>query len=145
MLPQVFGDDYRFDLFKADVLCEGTDLTVLVTGLPTADTLEAAERLAGEGVSTEVINIHTLKPIDRVTVLSSAHKTGAVLTVENHSVIGGLHSAVLEVLAREKIPVSAVGAPDRFGEVGMLPYLRETFGLTAAHIAEAAKEALTLK
>ena len=92
-----------------------------------------------------VLNIHTLKPIDRESVLASARKTGAVLTVENHNVIGGLHSAVLETLAKERIPVCAVGVMDRFGEVGKLPYLKEAMGLTKEHIIQSAKEAISLK
>ena len=144
-LPDVFGADYKFDLFKADTLRRGTDLTICVSGMLTADVLTAAETLAGEGISCEVINVHTIKPVDAETVTASARKTGAVLTVENHNVIGGLHSAVLETLAREKIPVCAVGVPDRFGEVGKLPYLREVMGLTVEHIVAAAKRAVTLK
>ena len=144
-LPDVFGADYQFDLFKADTLREGTDLTICVSGMLTADVLTAAETLAGEGISCEVINVHTIKPVDAETVTASAKKTGAVLTVENHNVIGGLHSAVLETLAQEKIPVCAVGVQDRFGEVGKLPYLREVMGLTVEHIVAAAKRAVTLK
>ena len=144
-LPDVFGADYKFDLFKADTLRRGTDLTICVSGMLTADALTAAETLAGEGISCEVINVHTIKPVDAETVTASARKTGAVLTVENHNVIGGLHSAVLETLAREKIPVCAVGVQDRFGEVGKLPYLREVMGLTVEHIVAAAKRAVTLK
>ena len=144
-LPDVFPADYKFDLFKADTLREGSDLTIFVSGLLTADVLNAAEKLAEEGLSCEVVNVHTIKPIDVGTVVASARKTGAVLTVENHNVIGGLHSAVLETLAQEKIPVSAVGVPDRFGEVGKLPYLREVMGLTVDHIVAAAKQAVTLK
>ena len=78
-------------------------------------------------------------------MIAAARKTGAVLTVENHNVIGGLHSAVLEALAQEKIPAMAVGVQDRFGEVGKLPYLRETMGLTAENIAAAAKKAAALR
>ena len=144
-LPDVFGADYKFDLFKADTLRQGADLSIFVSGLPTVDVLAAAEQLAGEGISCDVINVHTIKPIDKETVLASARKTGAVLTVENHSVIGGLHSAVLETLAQEKIPVCAVGVPDRFGEVGKLPYLRRTMGLTVEDIVAAAKRAAALK
>ena len=144
-LPDVFGADYKFDLFKADMLREGADLSIFVSGLPTADVLTAAEQLAGEGISCDVINVHTIKPIDAETVLASARKTGAVLTVENHNVIGGLHSAVLETLAQEKIPVCAVGVPDRFGEVGKLPYLRKTMGMTVEDIVAAAKGAAALK
>ena len=144
-LPVVFGEDYRFELFKADTLREGRDLSLFVSGFLTKDALEAAERLAAEGVDTEVINVHTIKPIDRETVIASARKTGAVLTVENHNVIGGLQSAVLEALAEEKIPVCAVGVPDRFGEVGKMPYLREVMGLTVENIVDKAKRAVSLK
>ena len=98
-----------------------------------------------EGVDAEVINVHTIKPIDRETVIASARKTGAVLTVENHNVIGGLHSAVLEALAEEKIPAVAVGVQDRFGEVGKIPYLREVMGMTMEDILAAARKAVKLK
>ncbi len=144
-LPTVFPADYRFDLFKADTLREGRDLSLFVSGFLTKDALEAAEKLAAEGIDVEVVNIHTIKPIDRESVIASARKTGAVLTVENHNVIGGLHSAVLEALAEEKIPACAVGVQDRFGEVGKLPYLREALGLTVENIVAAAKRAVSLK
>ncbi len=143
--PVIFHDDYKFDLFKADTIREGKDLTIFVSGMLTADALEAAKLLADEGVDAEVINVHTIKPIDRETVIASARKTGAVLTVENHNVIGGLQSAVLEALAAEKIPVCAVGVEDRFGEVGKLPYLREAMGLTVENIVAGARKALSLK
>ncbi|MBQ5952456.1 MAG: transketolase family protein [Lachnospiraceae bacterium] len=139
---KVFPDDYRFELFKADLLREGRDLSIFVSGLPSADTLRAADMLAKEGILAEVINVHTIKPIDRESVIASARKTGHVLTVENHNVIGGLHSAVLEALAAERIPVCALGIPDRFGEVGKLPYLKEVMGLTAENIVRKAREAL---
>ena len=144
-LPTVFGEDYKFDLFKADTIKEGKDLTIFVSGMLTADVVKASELLAAEGIDAEIINVHTIKPVDRETVVASARKTGAVLTVENHNVIGGLHSAVLEALAEEKIPVCAVGVQDRFGEVGRLPYLRETMGLTVENIVATAKKALSLK
>ena len=143
--PVIFGEDYKFDLFKADTIKEGKDLTIFVSGMLTADVVEAAKLLSEEGIDAEVINIHTIKPIDRETVIASARKTGAVLTVENHNVIGGLQSAVLEALAAEKIPVCAVGVEDRFGEVGKLPYLREVMGLTVENIVAGAKKALSLK
>jgi len=143
--PVIFPEDYKFDLFKADLLKEGSDLTIFVSGMMTKDVLDAAEILKSEGIHAEVINVHTIKPIDRETVIASARKTGAVLTVENHNVIGGLHSAVLEALAEEKIPVCAVGVQDRFGEVGKLPYLREAMGLTVENIVKTAKKAVSLK
>lgn len=142
---RVFQEGYRFELFKADMLREGKDISIFVSGMLTADTLEAAKLLAEEGIHAEVINVHTIKPIDKETVLASAQKTGAVLTVENHNVIGGLHSAVLEALAQEKIPAVAVGVQDRFGEVGKIPYLKKVMGLTTEDIAAAAKRAVALK
>ena len=164
--PAVFGEGYQFDLFKADVLrsgrqgavptegdgngrqiagAAGGDLTICVSGFLTKDCLEAAEVLEAEGISCEVLNLHTIKPLDRETVVASARRTGTVLTVENHNVVGGLHAAVLEALARERVPVWAVGIEDRFGEVGRLPYLKQALGLTKEHIIEAAREAVKLK
>ena len=138
--PDVFPADYKFDLFKADTLREGKDISIFVSGFITKDVLDAAHELAAEGISCEVINVHTIKPIDRETVIASARKTGRVLTVENHNVIGGLHSAVLEALAEERIPAYAIGVPDRFGEVGKLPYLREVMGFNKENIISKVKE-----
>ena len=140
--PTVFPEGYRFDLFKADLLRAGTDVTILAAGLMVSESLQAAETLAAEGISCEVINVHTIKPIDRETILASAKKTGVIVTAENHNVIGGLRSAVLEALAHDPVPVWAVGAEDRFGEVGKLPYLKEALGLNAAHVAAAVREAV---
>ena len=144
-LPTVFSEGYTFDLFKADTLREGKDLSIFVSGFLTKDALEVADLLAAEGISCDVINVHTIKPIDKETVLASARKTGAVLTIENHNVIGGLHSAVLEALAEEKIPACAVGVQDRFGEVAKMPYLRKVMGLTVEDMVAAAKKAVSLK
>ena len=140
--PTVFPEGYRFDLFKADLLRAGTDVTILAAGLMVSESLQAAETLAAEGISCEVINVHTIKPIDRETILASAQKTGVIVTAENHNVIGGLRSAVLEALAHDPVPVWAVGAEDRFGEVGKLPYLKEALGLNAAHLAAVVREAV---
>ena len=143
--PTVFPEGYRFDLFKADLLRAGTDVTILAAGLMVSESLQAAETLAAEGISCEVLNVHTIKPIDRETILASAKKTGVIVTAENHNVIGGLRSAVLEALAHDPVPVWAVGAEDRFGEVGKLPYLKEALGLNAAHVAAAVREAVQHK
>ena len=140
--PTVFPEGYRFDLFKADLLRAGTDVTILAAGLMVSESLQAAETLAAEGISCEVINVHTIKPIDRETILASAQKTGVIVTAENHNVIGGLRSAVLEALAHDPVPVWAVGAEDRFGEVGKLPYLKEALGLNAAHVTAVVREAV---
>lgn len=138
--PDVFPADYKFDLFCADKLRDGGDISIFVSGFLTKDVLLAAEKLVSEGIDCEVINVHTIKPIDRETVIASARKTGRVLTVENHNVIGGLHSAVLEALAEECVPVHAIGVPDRFGEVGKMPYLRKVMGFTEENIIEKVKE-----
>lgn len=143
--PVIFDDNYEFDLFKADVLREGTDLTIVASGIMTKDALDVAEQLKSEGVSCELISVHTVKPIDKETLVASARKTGAVVTLENHNVLGGLHSAVLEALAEEKVPVTKVGVPDRFGEVGKMPYLREVMGMTFEDCLAQAKKALSLK
>ena len=143
--PKIFEEDYRFELFKADALKEVSDLTIAVAGVMTKDALTAADMLKDKSISAEVIQVHTIKPVDAETLKRSAGKTGAVLTVENHNIIGGLHDAVLEALALEKIPVAAVGANDRFGEVGKLPYLKEALGLTAENIVFRAEELLKYK
>ena len=143
--PVLFPEDYSFELFKADTLREGKDLSIFVSGMVTRDCLDAAELLKEQGIDAEIVNVHTIKPVDRETVLASARKTGAVLTVENHNIIGGLHSAILETLAEEKLPVCGVGVPDRFGEVGKIPYLRQVMGLTVENIVEKAKKAVSLK
>ena len=143
--PTVFSEGYAFDLFKADVLRAGTDVTIFAAGLMVSESLKAAEALAAEGISCEVINVHTVKPIDKETVLASAHKTGLAVTAENHNVIGGLHSAVLEALAHDPVPAWAVGAQDRFGEVGKLPYLKEALGLNADRVVATVREAIRTK
>ena len=139
-MPEVFGEDYTFDLFKADTLRTGEHLTVFVSGFLTPDVVAAADALQAEGLSVEVVNVHTIKPIDRETVIASAHKTGRVLTIENHNVLGGLHSAVLEALANDPVPTFAMGVNDRFGEVGKTPYLREVMGFTYEDIYNRMKE-----
>ena len=145
-LPMLFDEaSYKFDLFKVDTMREGKDLTIFVSGFMTKDALDAADILSGEGIECEVVNVHTIKPIDREGVIAAARKTGAVLNIDNHNVIGGLHSAVLEALAGEKIPASVVGVRDRFGEVGKLPYLREVMGMRLEDIVEAARKAVSLK
>ena len=130
------ADDYEFDLFRADVLREGGDVTLFATGIEVTEAMAAAELLQKQGISAEVINIHTLKPIDGKTVVESVRKTGCAVTCENHNIHGGLGSAVAEVLSEEcPAPLGFIGAKDRFGEVGKLPYLLEKFEMDAASIA----------
>ena len=142
----VFDDGYEFDLGKADLLREGSDVTLIASGVCVANALQAAETLAQEGVSARVLNIHTVKPIDAEAVIKAASETGALVTAENHSVIGGLGSAVAEVLAEQRpTPLERVGVKDHFGQVGKAPYLMGVFGITAADIAKAARKAVARK
>jgi len=133
------ADNYKFDLFKADVLREGNDVTLFATGIEVTEAMAAAGQLQKRGVSAEVINIHTLNPIDRKTVVESVRKTGCAVTCENHSIHGGLGSAVAEVLSEEcPAQLGFIGAKDRFGEVGRLAYLLEKFEMDAGSITRKA-------
>jgi transketolase len=144
--PAVFADDYKFDLFRADVLREGADVSLFATGIMLKPALEAAEKLAATGISAEVVNVHTIKPIDAETIIASVSRTGAAVTCENHNIIGGLRSAVAEVLAEScPAPLKAVGIRDQFGVVGKLPYLLKRFRLTADDIVEQALAAIAAK
>ena len=133
-------DDYKFEIGKGVVLKEGTDLTLIATGLEVAESLAAAEKLEAEGISVEVINMHTIKPLDVDLVVRSAAKTGKVVTVEEHSIIGGLGSAIAEVIA-EKQPAKLlrIGVEDRFGESGPALKLLEKYELDAAGIYKKVK------
>lgn len=145
-VESVFTDGYTFRPGKADLLNEGKDATIFATGVCVREALLAAEALAKEGVSARVVNMHTVKPLDREAVVAAAKETGAIVTAENHSVIGALGSAVAETLAEEcPAPLVRVGVQDRFGEVGRQPYLMETFGITAKNIAEAVRKAIAKK
>ena len=127
--------DYKFEIGKGVVLKEGKDLTIIATGLEVNESLEAAKKLAEDGIDAEVINIHTIKPIDADLIVKSASKTGKVVTVEEHSVIGGLGGAVAEVLS-EKCPTKMlrIGVKDTFGESGPAVKLLEKYELDAAGI-----------
>ena len=134
-------EDYKFELGKGVVLREGKDITLIATGLPVAETLEAAEKLAADGIDAKVINIHTIKPLDEKLVIESAKETGKVVTVEEHSVIGGLGSAVCDVLS-EKAPtkVLKIGINDTYGESGPAVELVKKYGLDAESIYKKIKE-----
>ena len=133
--------DYEFHLGKGIVLREGADVTIVATGLMVSSALDAAELLAAEGIDAEVINIHTIKPLDEELVVASARKTGRVVTVEEHSVIGGLGSAVCDALcAACPVPVKKVGIQDVFGESGPALDLLAKYGLDAAGVAGAVRE-----
>lgn len=132
--------DYTFEIGKGVVLREGKDLTIIATGLCVAQSLDAAESLAKEGIDAKVINIHTIKPLDEELVIAAAKETGKVVTVEEHSVIGGLGSAVCDTLcAHAPTPVLKIGIQDTFGESGPATELIHKYGLDAQSIAEKIK------
>ena len=132
--------DYKFELGKGVVLREGKDVTIVATGLPVSNCLEAAEKLAADGIEAKVINIHTIKPLDEELIAEAAKETGKIVTVEEHSVIGGLGSAVCDVVA-EKAPakVMKIGINDTYGESGPAVELFKKYGLDADSIYEKVK------
>lgn len=133
-------ENYHFELGKGIVLKEGTDVTIIATGLCVNESMEAAKMLEADGISAEVINIHTIKPLDEELVLSSAKKTGKVVTVEEHSVIGGLGSAVADVLSeKEPTRMMKIGINDVFGESGPAVELIKKYGLDAESIYKKVK------
>lgn len=140
------GADYSFKLGEGRILAEGDDVTLVATGYMVHLALEAREALTAEGISARVVNIHTIKPLDTALILSCAEKTGALVTAEEHSVIGGLGSAVAECLAEGyPVPLERVGVRDTFGKSGTVSALLEKFGLTADGIAAAARRAVARK
>lgn len=132
--------DYKFELGKAVLLKEGTDVSIVATGLCVAEALEAAEELEKEGINAEVINIHTIKPLDEAAILTSAKKTGKVVTVEEHTVIGGLGSAVADVIsAKNAAKVLKIGVQDIFGQSGSGAELIKEYGLDSESILKKIK------
>lgn len=138
--PVIHDESYKFELGKGEVVKEGKDVSIIATGIMVAKALEAAETLKAEGIDAEVINISTIKPLDNELVLASAKKTGKVVTAEEHSIIGGLGSAVCELLAEEyPVKVTRIGVKDVFGQSGTPAALLEHYGLTATDIVKACK------
>ncbi|MBU3104435.1 transketolase family protein [Clostridium gasigenes] len=137
---------YEFKLGKGVTLKEGNDVTIIATGIMVQTALEASDILAREGINTRVINIHTLKPLDTELLVNAAKETNAIVTVEEHSIIGGLGSAVAEALGEEyPVPVLKVGVNDVFGESGKPEELLKAYGLTAEAIVEKVKKSIMLK
>jgi len=143
----LYDDTDEFELGKGKILRQGQDVALIATGVVmVGEALKAAELLVERGISAAVVDMHTIKPIDRNLVIQLAETCGAIVTCENHQVINGLGSAVAEVLAEEiPTPMARVGVKDLFGEVGTLDYLKERFGLTATVIVEHAERALEKK
>ena len=143
---RVYEDGSELPIGKAVTLREGTDAVIFACGIMVHEAMQAALALEKEGISAAVVDMFTIKPLDREAVLAWAAKTGAVVTAENHNRIGGLYSAVSEVLAETRpTPIACVAVEDEFGEVGPQNYLQERFGLTADHVAEAVRSVIKRK
>ena len=139
-------DTYRFEWGKGVTLREGNDVTIVATGIMVSMALEAADMLQAEGISARVINIHTIKPLDKELIVKAATETGAIVTAEEHSVIGGLGAAVCEAVCDTcPVPVVRLGINDEFGRSGTVPALLERYGLTAENLAAKAKLAMVQK
>jgi transketolase len=145
-VPTIFGEDYRFQIGKGCEMAAGSDLTFVTTGLMTAQALAAAALLHKEGISARVVHISTIKPLDQDIILAAAIETGAIVTAEEHSVIGGLGGAVAEFLGEHHpVPLKRVGIRDRFGTSGKAEELMKYFGLLPEDLVEAAREVLARK
>ncbi len=144
--PPVYQDNTPFRLDEAVVLREGRDVTLYAGGIEVAEALKAAETLSAEGVRAEVLDVHTIKPLDVDTVVASARKTGAAVTCENHNVVGGLGAAVCQALAAHcPIPLEFIGVQDHAGEASPIDYLIKKYHMTASDIVDAAKKAISRK
>ena len=145
-VPVLYGADYRFAIGKASTLRRGADVAIVAAGAMVSEALAAAEELAAEGIQAEVLNAATIKPLDIDAVVAAAKKCGAVVTAEEHNILGGLGGAVAEVLAENRpVPMVRVGVRDTFGESGTPAELLEKYGLTEKEIARAAREVLERK
>ena len=145
-VPVMYGEDYDFRIGKGNVLADGKDVTIVATGLMVAEAMKAKDILAEEGISARVINICTIKPIDTELLCTASKETGAIVTAEEHSIYGGLGSAVCEAICETApCPVIRVGVQDTYGSSGPAKEVLEYYGLTAKNIAENAKKAIAAK
>jgi len=146
-VPVVFDEaDYKFEFGKNLTVREGTDVTIMATGTMLYMAIEAAEKLAEEGISARVTNVHTIKPIDKEDIIDAAKTTGCIVTAEEHNIMGGLGAAVAEVVCENcPVPVLRVGVEDKFGKSGKVPALLEAYGLTTENIVAKAKAAIAAK
>ncbi len=144
--PKVYEEGSTFDIGKAVQIRDGKDVTIIACGICVAEAIKAAGILEQEGISARVLDMFTIKPIDKEAVIAAAKDTGAIVTAENHSINNGLGSAVAEVLCENiPTPIARIGSQDEFGEVGPVDYLKERFGLTAENIVAAAKKVIAKK
>lgn len=142
----VFNEDYKFNWCKASILEEGMDASIIASGIMVKTSLNAAKQLAEEGINVRVINMHTIKPIDKESILKAAYDTGAIVTAENHNIINGLGSAVAEVLIENvPVPMKRIGMKDCFGEVGKMEFLLEKYEMTEKDIIKAVKKVIRIK
>ena len=138
--PVIFPDDYTFQIGPGVLLRDGGDVGLIGTGVQTVRVLEAAELLAGEGIAASVLHLPTLKPIDGDAIVALAERTGRIVTAEDHSIIGGLGSAVAEVLGEHRpTPMRRIGLRDTYGESAPNDALLEKYGLSSRHVADAAR------
>lgn len=145
-MTKIYEDGSNFKIGKANLIREGSDVTIIATGIMVAEALKASEILEKEGVSARVVDMFTIKPIDKEMIVNSARATGAIVTAENHNILNGLGSAVAEVIVENHlVPMERVGVNDSFGEVGDIEYLMERFQLTAKDIAGKARAAIARK
>lgn len=142
-VDKIYEDDSTFEIGKGVIVRDGTDVTIIANGMEVAESIKAADMLEKEGISARVVDMFTLKPLDVDLVVRCAKETGAIVTAENCSIIGGLGSAVAEAVVENcPVPVERVGVEDEFGEVGPVDYLMERFGLTSSHIVSKVKDVL---
>lgn len=145
-VPRIFDEDYDFQIGKGVELTEGNDVAIIATGLMVNEALMAAEELKKEGINARVINMATIKPLDKDIVIKAAKETGAIVTAEEHNVIGGLGGAVSEVICENyPVPVVKLGVEDTFGRSGPAVELLHLYGLDAKHIVAKAKQAIAMK
>ncbi|MBO5929798.1 MAG: transketolase family protein, partial [Clostridia bacterium] len=146
-VPEIFDrETYQFEIGKGVELVSGSDVTIIATGLMVPEALAAADQLKEEGICARVINMATIKPIDAEIIIKAARETGGIVTAEEHNIIGGLGSAVAEVLCEHvPVPMKRVGTKDVFGQSGKPYELLELYGLTAENIAKNAKEVINMK
>lgn len=145
-VPTIYKEEYPFELGKAVTVVDGEDATIIATGVMLADSLEATDILAREGIKVRLLDMHTIKPIDEKAIISAAKETGAIVTVEDSSIIGGLGGAVAEVVVENySVPVKRVGIKDCFGQSGTVAELKVAYELTANDIAKAVKEVIKKK
>ena len=142
-VPVFHSEDYKFEIGKGELVKEGSDVTIIANGLMVAEAIEAGKQLEKDGINAEIINIATIKPLDKELVAASARKTGKVITVEEHNIVGGLGEAVCSALSEEyPVPVKRIGINDEFGHSGPAKDLLKQFGLSAENIVKVAKEFL---